>query len=219
MNKKPMNIVKKNSWPANIGKHLKNRFIAGLVALVPLMLTVFVLRVVWKMVKRILVPLIDQFLPVTIPGLDLVLLVILIYIIGVFATFYFGRQFVKAFENLLDKIPLARDIYGYAKNMVEIMAVPEKMVFKKAVLVAWPSPGMWTPGFVTAHIELKEAGRIEERAAVFVPTPPNPVNGWTVFALPCDLRDTNLTSEEVVHGELSGGFVMPTHIRLDPWKK
>jgi uncharacterized membrane protein len=145
------------------------------------------------------------------PALAVLLTLLLMYLLGWAATRVIGRKLLRAFENLIERIPLVQTIYGGTRKLVAaLQQKPEKL--QRVVLIEFPSPEMKAVGFVTRVLKDHETGR--ELAAVYVPTTPNPTSGYLELVPVERLVSTDWTIDEAMTFIISGGAVAPEHIHF-----
>ncbi len=197
---------------------LKKCFLAGLMVLVPLVVTLSVLRAVVGLMDSLLGLLPrglhpDSYLPWHIPGLGLLLAVSLTLAVGAATRQWAGRRLLCTWEALVRRIPLVRSIYGASKQLLEAVCVSGSDSFKRAVLVEFPRPGLYAVGLVTgpARGEVAELG--EERGRrlvnVYLPHTPN-VMGGVYIAVPEDEAvPLSMSVEDALKLVISGGIVVP----------
>lgn len=146
------------------------------------------------------------------PVLATVLILIGLYVLGWISTRVIGRQLVNAVENLIDRIPLVKKIYGAARKIISTLNQQDRKM-DRVVLIDFPNETMKTIGFVTKIIRERNSGR--EMAAVYVPTTPNPTSGY-LEVIPTDrLINTDMTVEQAMTFIVSGGTVGPDEILFD----
>lgn len=203
--------------PGNLIKQkIKTNFMAGLLVVVPIGLTVGVVQTVvgWidSLLFRALPPDLqpDRLLGFHIPGLGLVAGLLLIFLVGVFAANVMGRFFVSLFERLMYKIPLVKSIYILFKQMTDTTLGRDRKGFRQVVLFEYPRRGIWTIGFVTG-ITQGEIQRLTENRMVnvFVPTTPNPTSGFYLLLPEDDMVPLQMTVDEAFKLIISGGMVTP----------
>jgi uncharacterized membrane protein len=156
-----------------IFNHLKIFIFRGLLAVFPLVLSFFVIRFLYLAIDKQLMDIIYKFVGFRIPGFGIGILFVFLYFLGVVASNVTGKQIFNLFEKITHKIPLIRTTYQIGKQLSDTLALPEKQVFKKAVLVNFLKPDIWTVGFVTGTI-IDTKNDNEKLFKVFVPTPPMP---------------------------------------------
>lgn len=112
----------------------------------------------------------------------------------------------------MSRIPLINTTYQIGKQLSDTLALPEKHVFRKVVLVDYLKPGIWTIGFVTGTV-IDRKNNNEKLLKVFVPTPPNPTSGTMVVVKESETRDPGWTVEEAMKAVISGGIIGPSEIK------
>jgi len=190
-------------------KHLKGTFIAGLFVVIPIGITLFILKYLFSFTDGILSSYLDRlFIIITgqelhFPGLGIITGAVVIYLAGLLATNVLGNQFLKLGDNLLNRIPLVKSIYSSSKQLTKVFK-EGKSSYRRAVFVEWPRPGVKAVGFVTAEVERNG----ERLVVVYVPTMPNPTSGFALFFREEDVSDSGMTVEEAVKFVVSGGAVV-----------
>ena len=192
--------------------HIKIYIFRGLLAITPLALSIFVLRLLYVGVDKKVMALVDQFIGYSIPGLGFIIVIIILYLIGFIASNFIGRQFFNWLERAMKKIPIINTTYNVGKQLSETLSLPERQVFRKVVLVDYLKPGIWTIGFVTGTI-IDYKNNNEKLFKVFIPTPPNPTSGTMVVVKESETRDPGWTIEEAMKAVISGGIIGPTAIK------
>jgi len=197
--------------------HLKvqtrRHFLTGLLVIVPLGLTFFVISSIAGYMDRTLAFLPrkfhpDTYLPFRIPGLGIFFTLAIIQFVGLLSTNLFGRKVVRTYEGILDRIPFVRGIYVAVKQLLEQILSPKSDRFRRAVLVEYPRKGIYSIGFVTGQGE----GDLQEKTAekvlnVFLPTTPNPTSGYYLLVPAKDAVPLNLTVEQAFKLIISAGMV------------
>jgi uncharacterized membrane protein len=191
--------------------HFKTYIFRGLLTLIPLFLTLFVIRLLYTFIDQNIMDLFDQWLKVRIPGFGLFLLLLTLYFAGLLGSRIFGRQVLGIIEKVSQRIPLIGTTYRIGKQLAETLSLPEKQVFKKVVLVDFLKPGIWTIGFVTGTI-IDTKNNNQKLLKVFIPTPPNPTSGTMVVVKESETRDPGWSIEEALKAVLSGGVIGPSQI-------
>ena len=192
--------------------HLKRYIIRGLLAIIPLVLTYFALKIFYNSVDQRAVKLIDQFIGFSFPGLGILLVLVSLYILGLVASNVIGRQAFGLLEKITKNIPMIKTIYKVGQQLGVTLSLPEKQVFKRAVLVEYLKPGIWTIGFVTGTI-IDRKDETEKLLKVFVPTPPNPTSGTMVVVKESQTRDPGWSIDEALTAILSAGIIGPEELR------
>ncbi len=193
--------------------NLRRYLLAGLAVSIPILATIAVVRWLVEISDRALLLLParyhpEQLLGMHLPGLGVLLSLLLLILVGVFATNFVGKRLLSWFDALLAQVPVVRSIYGAVKQLMEAVLGKGGKAFRKVVLVSFPQPGQWTLGFVTADADypFPDSDTVD-RVAVFVPTTPNPTSGWMLFVDPGDLIELDMSVEEGMKVVVSGGML------------
>ena len=190
---------------------LRNYFIAGIVVLVPIGITLYLTRffisISSKLIPNELNP--NSYLPFAIPGLEILLAIIFITIIGSLSLSFIGKKILKIFNDILKRIPILRTIYSAIGQMTETLA-PKKGSKKSVVLVEYPRKGSWAVGFATREND----GEISKKTNtnlinVFVPTTPNPTSGFLLMFPKDEVIFLDMTFEEASKFIVSAGTSDP----------
>jgi uncharacterized membrane protein len=190
---------------------LRNYFITGIVVLVPigitLYLTKFFIRISSKLIPAEINP--NNYLPVLIPGLEIVLAIIFITLIGYLSLSFIGKKILQLFNDLLKKIPILRTIYSAIGQMAETLA-PKKNSKKSVVLVEYPRKGSWAVGFATKDNKGEISKKTNQKLVnVFVPTTPNPTSGFLLMFPKEDIIYLDMNFEEASKFIVSAGTSNP----------
>ena len=186
---------------------LRNNFIAGVVVLIPigitLYLTLFLIRFTGKIIPKEINP--NNYLPFNIPGVEILIALIIITLIGWLSLSFLGKKFFELFNNILKKIPILRTIYSAIGQMTESFTKTDNKQ-KSVVLLEYPRKGVWAVGFATKQNEglIKDQVK-EEIINVFVPTTPNPTSGFLLMVPKKDLIYLNVTFEQASKFIVSAG--------------
>lgn len=193
--------------------NLRRYLIAGILVWLPLIVTVWLVRLMVNLVDRTLLVLPDALQPEAllgfpIPGLGFVLAAVTLLVTGMLVTNLLGRRLVKFWEDLLGRIPVVRAIYSASKQLSETLFSGAGKSFRKVCLVQYPRPGMWVLAFVTGA-GTEESNRRTGRSLVniFVPTTPNPTSGFFLMVPREDVIDLDMPVEVGLRLILSGGAV------------
>ncbi|UOD34349.1 DUF502 domain-containing protein [Deferribacteraceae bacterium V6Fe1] len=202
--------------------YIRNVFLAGILTVLPVIVTYFFLSFIFKKLTGFLVPYLDlasdyfEFYLTEAQKalLSLSLLIIAIFFIGLFAKNYFGKQIIRFFERILSKIPLIRGIYSATRQIIDTFQSPSGSNFKKVVLVEYPRKGIYSIGFVTKESSNFYNSKIGKKCSnVFIPTTPNPTSGFILIIPNEELLELDLTVEEGVKFVISAGLLSPEKIR------
>ena len=194
----------------SIFSRTRNYFIAGVVVLIPIgitaYVTIFFVSVSSKMLPKEINP--NHYLPYNIPGVEIIISLFLITIIGWLSLSFIGKSLLNLFNNVLKKIPILRTIYSALGQMTETFTKTDKE--KNVVLVEYPRKGSWAVGFATNE----NSGEISRKTKknlinVFVPTTPNPTSGFLLMFPKEEVIYLDLTFEEASKFIVSAGTLNP----------
>ena len=189
--------------------HLKGKFIAGLFVVIPVGITVFILKFLFNFADGILGSFLDTFFSLIfhhelhIPGLGMITSAIVIYLTGLLATNVLGNQLLELADDFLSSIPIVKSIYSSSKQLTKVFQ-EGKTSYRRAVFVEWPRPGVKAIGFVTAEVERNGTRMV----VVYVPTMPNPTSGFALFFREDEVFNSGMTVEEAIKFVVSGGSVV-----------
>ncbi len=187
----------------------------GLVVIVPVVITIWVLQGLFNAVDQIISPVYDRILQQHIPGLGFVTMVALIFVVGVLSRNLFGIALFSFFERLISSIPLARTIYTAMKDLLAAFQSGKKgRSFRHVVLIEYPRTGMWAIGFVTNELTFEHSSSPKELSSVYIPNPPNPTSGMLVLVPQNEMRILKISVEDGLKLVLSGGIVTPDLLAL-----
>jgi len=186
---------------------LRNYFFAGAVVLIPITitiyLTIFFIKISTKIIPKEINP--DHYLPIDIPGIEILIAIFLITFIGWLSLSFLGKKFMGIFNNLLKKIPILRTIYSAILQMTESFASDNKKN-KSVVLIEYPRKGIWAVGFATKENKgIIEKKLNEDLVNVFLPTTPNPTSGFLLMVPKKDLIYLDVSFEEASKFIVSAG--------------
>ena len=203
--------MSKQQKKRSIFARIRNYFIAGIVVLIPIGITIYLIIFLMSISSKILPKEINpnHYLPYNIPGLEIVISIILITFIGWLSLSFIGKKMLDIFENLLKKIPILRTIYSALGQMTDTFTKTDKEK-KNVVLVEYPRKGSWAVGFATKE----NSGEIttktkKELLNVFVPTTPNPTSGFLLMFPKDEVIYLDLSFEEASKFIVSAGTSNP----------
>jgi len=199
---------------------LRKWLFSGLLVLVPLIITLWVLDWVVGTLDQTLRILPtswqpDQWLGMHIPGLGVVFALVVLLSIGALASNIIGNRIVTWWHALLHRIPVVRSIYSGVKQVSDTLFSEKGNAFRKAVLVRWPHDQMWTIGFLTGTPagnvleHLQAQGGDEAFVSVYVPTTPNPTGGYFVMVRQRDCVELSMSVDEALTYIVSMGVIVP----------
>ena len=187
---------------------LRNYFITGIVVLVPigitLYLTKFIISISSNLIPHDLNP--NNYLPFAIPGLEIVLSIIFITIIGGLSLSFIGKRVLKFLNDLFKRIPILRTIYSAIGQMTESLAPKKGSNKKSVVLIEYPRKGSWAVGFATKDNEGEISKKTNSNLVnVFIPTTPNPTSGFLLMFPKDEIHYLDMTFEEASKFIVSAG--------------
>jgi uncharacterized membrane protein len=194
---------------------MKKYFITGLLVLVPLFITLWVLSTLIDTMDQSLLLLPEAWQPkkllgFNVPGLGALLTLVIIFVTGLVATNIFGQQLIVLWESFLNKVPFVKTIYSSVKQVSDTLFSNSGNAFRKAVLVQFPRQGSWTIAFITG----KPGGDVVNHLSgdyisVYVPTTPNPTGGYFLMMPKADVIELDMSVDEALKYIISMGTVTP----------
>ena len=195
---------------------LRKWLLAGLLVMVPVAITVAVLRWVIDTLDQTLLILPaawhpDRVFGVHIPGLGVLLTLAILLLVGAGASNFVGRKLVRFGDRIVSRIPVVRSIYSSVKQVSDTLFSESGNAFRTAVLVQWPRADVWTIGFVTGAPggDVINYLRGEEYVSVYVPTTPNPTGGYFVMLRKSDCIELKMSVDDALKYVVSMGVVAP----------
>ncbi len=202
-------------------RDIRKRLIAGALVLFPVYITFIALKYIFlfsggtmaPVVKRTILQ--SEWIQLVVPDailtplmflIGLIMFFVALYFTGAFATHYVGKMIIKYAEAIVEKMPLIKNIYGTAKQMVQAATLPGKGAFQRVVFVDFPKSGSKALGFVTGYLEDRKGHPL---ISVFVPTSPNPWTGFVLFLPEKEVEETHFAVEEGFRIIVSGGILAP----------
>lgn len=202
---------------------IRRYLISGLLAWVPLGVTIFVITFFGKYLSGLVDLLPDRWQPshligFTIPGLStiigLIVVLLILFITGFIASNFFGRYLLGLGDDLLERIPLVRSIYTTVKQISDTMFSNKGKAFRKVVLIRYPQRDTWSLAFLTSdslgEIEVKAPSRL---ISVFIPTTPNPTSGFLILVPQEDVIELEMSVDEAFKMIVSLGVIVPPYPR------
>ncbi len=213
--------------------HVRRNIGRGLILVLPLVVTVWLLVLLFGLINDTVGPQIVALLRrleypwvglwptrVVVAVAGLLVTAGVIYLIGLFGGNLIGRRVLSTFERVVLRIPLVKGIYGAARQLLDAFTATSAQAFSKVVLVEYPRPGLWVVGFVTREkTHGTGSNRLRDTVPVFLPTTPNPTSGWMILVAREELLVLDMTIEEAVKLVVSGGIVGPEDLgtRVRQW--
>ena len=203
----------------SIGRKLRRNFFTGLLVLVPLILSIYIIYAAFAIIDGLLGGLIAKFFTNTlrlqilndpVPGVGFIALIVIIFLTGIVARNYFGRKLISLWSKIVAHIPVMNRIYGAIQQIVEAFLSERSEVFKKAVLIEYPRKDIYSIAFVTQDTKgLIQKTLDVDVVSVFLPTTPNPTSGFLLFVPKKETRELNISVEEAMKLVISGGAIVP----------
>ncbi|HNQ50614.1 MAG TPA: DUF502 domain-containing protein [Candidatus Omnitrophota bacterium] len=193
---------------------LKKYFFTGLVLVVPVSLTIYLLVAVFRFIDSILGRFINEYLysawGFDIPGIGFVLFFLILVLVGFLASRFVGQKLFVEIEKWFANLPLIKTIYPTLKQIVSFISAQKEFGFKRVVLIEYPGKGLWSLGFLTneGFKKINDAMGIE-MAAVYVSTVPGPLTGTLVFVPKDQIRFPDIAIVDALKIIISGGVVNP----------
>ena len=195
---------------------IRKTLLAGLLVLAPITLTAYILYALFRFLDGIFKETITQFLveklglnlSAPIPGLGILALLCLIFLVGAVARNYLGRKLFGAWDYILNRIPLINRVYTAIHEISEAVLSEKREIFKEAVLIEYPRKGLYSVAFFTQDTQGPVQDRIDaDVISVFLPTTPNPTSGYLLFVPKADAIKLDMSVEDAMKLVISGGSV------------
>ena len=195
---------------------LRGYFLAGILVTAPLGVTALLAWWIITFIDERITPLIPEqynpetYLPFSLPGLGLIVLIIFLTLVGALTAGFMGRWIVHTGERVLNRMPVIRSVYSAVKQIFETVLAQQSNAFREAVLVEYPRRGIWAIAFITGTTKGEVQHLTEEITVnIFLPTTPNPTSGFLLFVPSEDVIPLDMSVEEAVKMVISGGIVTP----------
>ena len=199
-------------------KIFRRYFITGLLVVVPLYFSYYVLSIIVRSMDSMLTLLPvslrpDTFLPFHVPGLGIIFTVFSIFLIGLLTTNFLGKSLLSLTEKGMARVPVLRMVYNATKQFMETFFNQEHQGFRKVVLIEFPRKGIYSMGFLTSKVsgEIKHKTTSEPAVCVFVPTTPNPTSGYFAVVPEKDVIVLDMKVEDAFKVIMTGGMVIPNN--------
>ena len=195
---------------------MKKYLITGLLIWIPLVITLWVLKLVVDVLDQTLLLLPPEFrtenwLGLHVPGMGAVMTLVIVFLTGLFATNLLGARLVQLWHVVLHRIPVVNSIYSSVKQISDTLFSSSGQAFRKALLVQWPREGMWTIAFLTGVPGGDVVNHLKgDYVSVYVPTTPNPTGGYFVVVARKDVIELDMSVDEALKYIISMGVVPPT---------
>jgi uncharacterized membrane protein len=200
----------------SLSARLRAYLFAGILVTAPIGITLYLAWSVVTWVDESVLPFLppmynpETYLPFSLPGIGLVVLIVFLTAIGAITAGMIGRMIVGYSERVLNRMPVIRSVYSATKQIFETMLAQKSTAFREVVLVEFPRSGMWSIGFITGVTqgEVQELSD-EEVVNVYIPTTPNPTSGYLCFVARSEVYPLSMSVEEGIKMVVSGGLVIP----------
>jgi uncharacterized membrane protein len=206
-------MTKKNPKKTPV-RFIRNKFITGLLALLPIYLTYLLLRFVVGVAPDVpylrTLPILENN-EMLANLIEFFFVLIIILLIGIFISNVVGKRLFRLLEGIMERVPLINTIYISSRQIMQTLTMPGKGNFKQVVLIEYPRRNLWTLAFVTGYSK-SESG--EKYVHIFLPTTPNPTSGFMLFLNEKDIRPSGMNVEEGLKTLISGGMVSPDSNKL-----
>lgn len=198
-----------------ISETIKRWFIAGILIIVPAVVTYLVLALLFQKVDNLLLPAIEKFFGYHIPGLGILILLLLILLLGALTRSVVGIRLLDIWEKLLVKLPIIRTLYSASKQLLETFTVPDTSAYSRVALVEYPKEGVYVLAFIARSTTLERAKIKGEFSAVFIPSTPTPFTGFVAMIHKNNIFPIEMSVEEAVKFLVSGGIATPEQFLTD----
>ena len=194
---------------------MKKYLITGLLIWIPLVITLWVLKLIVDALDQtlLLLPLefrTENWLGIHMPGMGVVMTLVIVFLTGLLATNLIGARLVHFWHEILHRIPVVNSIYSSVKQISDTLFSSSGQAFRKALLVQWPHEGMWTIAFLTGEPGGDVANHLQgDYISVYVPTTPNPTGGYFVMVARKDVIELDMSVDEALKYIISMGVVPP----------
>ncbi len=201
---------------------LRAYFLAGILVTAPIAITVYIAWWFVSLIDGYIRPLIpstynpENYLPFSIPGIGVLVVIVAVTLIGAFTAGYVGRLVLGVGEGVVGRMPVVRSVYGGVKQIFETVLAKKSNAFREVVAIQYPRPGVWSLGFITgaAHpeVQLQLAGVADDFVNVFIPCAP-PTAGYLAMVPRREVTVLNMSVEDGLKLVMSGGIVVPPERR------
>lgn len=190
-------------------KKLRNWFISGIITIFPIALTFYLIGKVVEVADNMFVPVLKPLTNLSIPGIGFILAVIVIILVGALTSNILGKKVASWVELLFSKIPIIKTIFVPLKQIVSNMSSNTNNAFRQVVLVEFPRDNSYSIGFITSDsVEMPKGDMIP----IFVPTTPNPTNGFLIYVKSSEYTPLNIGVDEGIKMVISMGTISPDRV-------
>ncbi len=192
-------------------RHIRKNFFSGLLFIVPLVITILVIKSIFTFLDSLLLPYLQPRIGYWVPGIGILITFLAIYLIGIMVTNFIGRKFVRKGELFLLKIPIAKSIYGSVKQIIETFSFKENQSGKKVIMVEYPKENIWSIGLVNG--EMIHPSSNEKLYNILIIASINPTSGFFILVPQHKVIQLDISVEEAVKWIVSGGIVTPEQFK------
>jgi|GEM_PF-409020 uncharacterized membrane protein len=208
-----MNEQDEKTFSQKMGVHIRGTLVVGVLILVPVAITYVLIVWVFNNIDGLLQPVIMRAIDREIPGLGLIALILIVYLLGLVWTKRIGRRMIRTLQHYLVSIPVIGAVYGPARKLIESFSGDGAAGFKRVVVVEYPKQDTWMIGFLTGITNVVPGTMM---GVLYLPTAPTPNSGWVAMIPIQQIYDTTMTVQEAMSMVLSGGISSPLQIDLKP---
>ena len=191
----------------SIKRRSKNYFLSGILVVIPIVITIFVVKAIFTFLDELLLPYLMPQLGYWVPGIGIIITFAGIYLIGILVTNFIGRKFVSLGEKIVLNIPVAKSIYGSVKQIMETFSFKSEESGKKVVMVEYPKDDVWSIGLINGEINHPETH--EKLYNILVLAAINPTSGFFILVPQKKVVHLNISVEDAMKWIVSGGIVIP----------
>ena len=198
----------------NTGSHFRTTLVAGLLVIIPVVVTFLILKFIFDVFEPLLKPFFEDAADFYTPGMGIVALVIILYLAGLITTHVIGRRLINAGHRIVDFIPIVRSVYRTARQATVVFStVNSNGKFTSVVMVDFPGNGLQSLGLVTARLKDRDGKPL---LAVYMPTSPFPTSGFLVIVPEDRVTPTDMPVDDAMKLIVSAGLVAPERITTYP---
>lgn len=194
-------------------KRSKNYFLSGILVVVPIVITILVVKAIFTFLDELLLPYLMPQLGYWVPGIGIIITLLGIYFVGILVTNFIGRKFVSLGERIVLNIPVAKSIYGSVKQIMETFSFKTEEPGKKVILVEYPKKNIWSIGLVNG--EITHPDKDQKLYNVLILAAINPTSGFFILVPQDNVVHINISVEEAMKWIVSGGIVTPETFKMN----
>jgi uncharacterized membrane protein len=203
----------------SVFSRIRASFLTGLVVIVPIAVTIWLVWTVVGWIDGWVIPLIptayrpEEYIGVNLRGVGVIIFLIFTVIVGWLAKGLIGRSLISWAEGLVDRMPVVRSVYNGLKQIAETVFAQTETSFDKACLIQYPRPGLWAIAFISTNAKgelARKIGAERDIISVFMPTTPNPTSGFLLYIPRADVIELDMSVEDAAKLIISAGLVYPS---------